>query len=224
MIYSDIGEVKSLLNIDPSDTIEDKNILFYIEWASRIIEEYLNRPGLTYASRTEYYGGSGTQKLLLKSRPVFVNPTIQVFLDEGGFYGSVSGAFTQSDSQLTYGVDFCLDTLDGISSRSGILIRTHDFWPKPAIRQQGYLSPFIGQGFGAIKVIYTAGYTVDTLPPQFRAAADLLVSKLRYVFPLGVELGGESYEDRSISVVANQKGYLMSLVKPLLFTFRNWVF
>lgn len=222
MIFGDLQQIKSLLAIDPADTLEDKNILFYAEWATSIIEEYLDRPDLSLKQRTEYYGGTGTQQLQLRSRPVYTTPPIQVYIDDNGFFGQNSGSF--QGSGLQFGSDFCLWALDGVSSRNGILVRSHDIWPLPAIRQQGYLSPFVGMGFGNVKVIYTAGYTVDNLPSQFRLAASLLVSKLRYIFPLGVELGGESYEDRSISVVVNQKGYLMSLVKPLLFAYRNWNF
>ena len=68
MLYSDLREIKSVMGIDPGDTSVDKSLNFYIEQASAWIEELLNRPGMSYKSRTEYYKGTGTQKILLKSR------------------------------------------------------------------------------------------------------------------------------------------------------------
>ena len=224
MLFTDLREVKSLLDIDARDTSEDKNLNFYVEYATRLIEEFVGRPGLTYATRTEYYNGTGSQSLLLNSRPVFTTPAIEVYVDERGGYGQVEDSFP-AESRLELGRDFVLeiDQPDG-TSRSGILVRRSGFWPKPYVREAGWLSPFLGNGFGVVKVTYTGGYTVDTLPANFRVAANLLLSRFRYVFPLGMELAGESYEDRSISVMAEQRDYLMGLIKPLLFYYRNWVF
>lgn len=231
MIYTDIREVKRILEIEPDNHNEDTRLWFFIEQATKLIEEFVDRPGLTYAARTEYYDGTGTQKLLLTSRPVFLSPAIRVFVDQGGFWGSVSGSFqpastnngvTTQNTELIYGTDFALKTKDGVSSRNGILVRLQAYWPKPFVRAPGLLAPFRGEGFGNIKVVYTAGYTVETLPAQFRLAANTLVAKLRYLFPLGMELGSESYEGRSIGMITQQRDYLLSLIKPMLFGFRNW--
>lgn len=224
MLWSDLREVKRVLDINPSDHSEDVKLNFFVEWATAWLEETIGRP-MTLKSRTEYYNGTGTQKLLLKTRPVFTNPTIQVFLDEAGFFGSASGSFAAGTTALTYGTDFCLaiDQDDG-SSRSGILVRINNLWPLPSIRQRGLLAPFLGEGFGSIKVVYSAGYTVDTLPAQLRTACNLLVARLRYIFPLGMELGSEGYEERSIGLVAERDDYILSVVKPLVFNYRNWKF
>lgn len=225
MLLSDLNEIKSILEIDSGDTAEDKKLLFLLEWASDWIGESINRPGLIRKSRTEYYNGSGTQKLLLKSRPVLTAPAIAVWTDSRGFFGQTSGAFTGQDSQLTYGTDFVLqvDTDDG-TSRCGILIRINSYWYRPATRQAGLLSPFMGQNFGGIKVTYTGGYTVDSLPSVFRQALVMLVGRMRAILPLGVETTSESYEERSLSVVTAEKSKLMALIKPLLFSYTNWNF
>ena len=222
-ILTDIKELKGILEIDPLDTSEDKKLMFLIEMASQWIEEWLDRPGLFLKARTEYYNGTNTQKLLLRSRPVFTTPTIQVFLDESGYFGSVSGSFDSSLTALTYGEDFALkvDQEDG-SSRSGILIRINNLWPRPSVRQAGLLAPFIGEGFGSIKVTYTAGYYVDNLPPVFRLACNILVAQLRYMFPLGFLLASESFEERSISIHIPQKLYFLSMITPMLLPYKNW--
>lgn len=220
MILSDLNEVKKILAIPVENTTEDVQLSLYLEFASGLIEEVLNR-SLFFRSRTEYYDGTGTQRLNLRSRPVYTTPAIEVWHDRDGWYGSNSDAF--QGNPMTYGRDFCLVIdQDNGTSRSGILIRINDVWPRFSYREQGYLSPFVKKGMGNIKVIYTAGYTVDDLPAPLRAACDLLVARYRYVFPLGMELSSESYEERSISNMANARDYLLSLIKPMVYPYRNW--
>ncbi len=231
---ANLQEVKVWLDIDPNNSAEDKKLLFYIELASEWIEEILDRPGLFYASRTEYYQGTGTPKLLLKSRPVYTTPAIAVSVDEGGFYGSVTGSFG-SETALTYGENFALkiDQANG-TSRSGILIRLNDIWNRPSKRQRGLLAPFVGEDFGSIKVTYTAGYTTDDLPAQLKAAAILLVTNLRQLLPFGQPIQAESYEERALSYGGSaffgagaggaQKSFLLNLAKPLIMSFKNWRF
>ena len=222
VLLGDLREVKALLQILPNDTRKDVVLTFLIEMASAWIEELLGRTGfLDQKSRTEYYAGTGTQRLLLRARPVLPSPTIVVYVDdEGGFYGSKSGSFSSGTTQ-TYGDDFCLDIdSDDGTSRSGILVRINSFWPKPAVRQVGYLSPFIGSGFGNIKITYTGGYTVANLPSQLRMACNILVAKLDNLFPLGMVLTSESYEERHIAYYPHKKP-LLDLIKPMLTPFMN---
>lgn len=221
MIFTDLNELKGVLEINPANHREDLKLNFFAEWVTGIIEEFLNRK-ISKKSRTEYYDGTNTVKLLLRCRPVFTTPAIEVFYDEGGYYGSVSGSFSTT-TQLTYGDNFYLkiDQDDG-SSRSGILYRRNNVWPKFIGRQKGYLSPFITEAPGTIKVTYTAGYTLDTLPANFRAATTLLVARLRHLLPLGIELSHESYEERVVGYINQHKNYLFGLIKPLLLPYRNW--
>lgn len=225
MILTDLHELKALLDIDPADKGEDKNLLFLSEYASGLIEELLARPNLSLRERTEYYGGTDTTQLCLRARPVYATPNPAVRVDQDGNFGATSGAFA-AETALTYGEDYALkiDQDDGLRSRSGILIKLTGRWERRRIRQAGLLATFTGPSPGSIRVTYTGGYTADDLPPPFRLAAQLLISKLRYVFPLGVELSSEGYEERSISVAAPQRGYLMSLVRPMLWGYRNWAF
>jgi len=226
-LLTDLREVKSILEISEEDTTEDKKLLFLMEWATQWIEEWLNRVGRIFIkSRTEYYNGTGTQGLLLRSRPAYRTPTITVLVDEAGFFGAPSGSFDTNTTALTYGDHFALqlDQDDNLTSRSGILIRINDLWPKPPLRQQGYLYPFAARSFGNIKITYTAGYTVDNLPATLRMAANLLVARMRDVLPLGYELVGESYEERTISRVISEKNKLLGMVAPMLANYRNWRF
>lgn len=225
MLYTDLSELKTVLEIDPADTSEDTKLNFFVAQASAWIEELLNRPGMTYKSRTEFYKGTGTQKLTLRSRPVYSTPTIQVYEDNAAYFGSATGAFDPTLTQLTYGIDFCLqiDQEDGVSSRSGILLRINDIWTKPQVRQFGLLSPFIEDDPGSLKVVYSAGYLVDNLPTPFRLAANTLIAEMRYLFPLGMPIASESYEERSIAMM-QYKDYLLTMIRPMLMPFRNWKF
>lgn len=229
MIYQDINELKTLLEIDPGDHSSDKKLSFLNEHAANIIEELLDRD-FSYKSRTRYYDGTGTQNLVLKHRPVYPAPpagfsAISVVIDESGYYGTAAGSYT--DTPLTYGSDYSLKIdMDDGGSRSAILRRIRNVWPQPSHRQAGYLTPFLGRDTGSVKVTYTAGYTVDTLPAAFREAAGLLIARMNSLWPLGLPLNSESYGDSAGSVgmgYFNQyKDILTGLVKPLLYNHRNW--
>ncbi len=212
-----------MLDIDQDNRVEDGKLLILIEQASRIIDEFLGRQVPELKSRTEYYLGTGTQKLLLRQRPVFTSPAIQVFRDETGYWGSSSGSFSIPDSTLTYGEDFALqiDQEDG-SSRSGILYKINGIWERPSVRMRGFLSPFIGTANGNVKVVYTAGYTMDTLPSPIRFACNLLVARMRHLFPWGMETNSENYSEVSYGASVERRDYLLALIKPHLFQYRNW--
>lgn len=220
MLLTDLIECKALLGIAASDPCEDKLLNFLIEMASNWIEEWLGR-SLEYKQRTEYYNGSGTLKLVLRSRPVYVDG-LQVWMDERAFFGSAPDAF--NNDPLVYGKDFCLDIdQDNGTSRSGILIRINRIWPKQQYSARGFLTSFLGESFGSIKVIYNAGYTVDNLPPIIRLAATTLVANMRYMLPLGLDLNSDSYEAKSIGINADKKNQLMrQVVKAMLLNFKNW--
>lgn len=220
---SDLVELKSILEIDPRNTQEDSKLLFFLEYASAWIEEYLDRKGrLFLKTRTEYYNGTGTPNLVLRARPVYTDG-LQVYVDtQGGYYGEGDNSFPAS-SLLTYGSDYVLriDEDDG-TSRCGILQKVRSYWPKPFARAPGVLSPFMTTDTGSVKVVYQAGYTVDNLPATLRLACNTLAAKIRYLMPVGMDLTSESYEDRSISIGNKEKDYLMSTVKDMIFGYRNW--
>jgi hypothetical protein len=231
ILFTDLQELKTMLDIDPGDKSEDKKLWFFVEQASGLIEEICNRD-FTYKSRTQYYNGTGTQKLLLRCRPVFPNPpspfsALSVVYDSAGFFGSAPGAFTTSPTtqQLTYGTDYCLwiDQDDG-TSRSAILFRINDYWWKPTRRQVGYLSPFIGDDTGSYQVSYTAGYTVDSLPSIIRQCANMLIATMRNMFPWGAPIATESYEEISMGLSQERKDYLLALAKPYIANMKNLKF
>lgn len=222
MLMTDLREVKAYLDIPSTNTVQDLALSFYIEVASSWLEELMGRQGfLEKKSRTEYYSGTGSQNLLLRARPVYTTPTIVANIDREGFFNASGDAFDSADN-IVYGdgLTLVIDQDDG-TSRCGILVRTNGFWPKPRVGQQGYLSSFLGNGYGNIKVTYTGGYTVDTLPSFMRLACNILVAKLNNLFPLGMELTSESYEERHQAYLPHKK-MLLDTIKPMIFSMRNW--
>lgn len=231
MLYTSLAEIKRLMQVDPEDTSEDWLLTCYNEWTTNILEELLNRD-FTLKVRTVVYPGTGTQKLLLKHRPLYGQAlpakvssqpftAISVIIDEAANFGFAPGAFGNDGSNtLVFGTDYTYrPDMDDGGSREAILYRVNQVWPKPFIREPGVLSPSLGPDLGSVQVTYTAGYTIDTLPAVIRAAANLLVTRLSYLFPLGMALSAESFVDRNISLSEERKGYLMGLVKPLVISF-----
>lgn len=223
MILADLSELKTILGIDPDNPRYDARLMFYIDYASGLIAEWIDRPGLLLKSRTEYYNGTDTQKLCLRSRPVYVTPNPRVWTDDSGCWGQASGSF-DTTTELTFGTDFGLWALDGEKSRSGILVRLNDTWARPNVRRIGLLAPYKGEAFGTIKVTYTGGYSYDDLPAGLRTGANILVARFRSFFPLALEVNSESYEERNLGFSVEQKNWLLSQVKDKIWPYRNWKF
>lgn len=233
MIFSDLVEIKHILQIDPNDHAEDFTLGLYNEWTASIFEEILDREFL-YKTRTVVYPGTGTTKLLLRHRPVYpLTPPVKasnlpftaltVSIDENAAFGFATGAFP--GPQLVLGTDFTIrPDLDDGGSREAILYRINDLWPKPFNRIQGILSAFVGNDTGSVQVTSTAGFTIDTLPASLRMAADMIITRLRYIFPLGMQLTSESYIERSIGLSEDNRRFLIQLARPFLLPYRNWTF
>ena len=221
MLTTDLLELKTELEISPLDTSQDAKLLLFVEAATDMIEEFLNRK-ISKRQRTEFYGGTNTRKLLLRNRPVYLDPLPRVWVAPTGQFQASPDTFG-SEEELVYGESFALDIDDdGPTSRKGQLLCINNVWQRNIFRNPGELSPYIAPSPGSIKVVYTAGYTVDTLPAAFRLATNLLVARLNNLFPFGMLATSESYEERNVSWDIPQKDKLMNLVKEILFSYRNW--
>lgn len=220
-MLGDLTELETLLGIPHGDVSQRKKLAYVLETVTGWAEEMLDR-SFRLKSRTEYYAGRGTNALLLRARPVFTTPAVQAWVSDTGYWGQASGAFSGSADQLTYGSDFALkiDQEDG-TSRSGILVRLNGVWGRALFRRAGDLSPHTDAGLGNVKVTYTAGYTVDTLPAALRGAVHLGVGKLFQTWPNADEVSSESYEERSVSYVTSEELGIKRLMWPMLQSFRN---
>lgn len=234
MLWTDLTEIKGLMQIDPDDHSEDFTLNLYIQWATDILQEVLDRD-ISYKTRTLVYPGTGNQKLLARHRPIYPTQApdkastlpftaLEVKVLQGANWGEAPSGFTGVDP-LTYGVDYALRVdLDDGGSREAILYRLNNYWPRPFMRQAGLLSSFVGPDMGSVQVTSTAGYTIDMLPSTLHMAADWLITKLAYLFPLGTQLSSESYIDRSIGLNENQRRWLIGSLRPMILFHKNWTF
>lgn len=224
MLLASLEEAKALLAIDPENRQEDLSLGFMLRMASDWIEKYLNRRGaLDKRERTEFYPGSGTQTIRLRAYPVSLSPVPEVWLDEQGYFGTPSDSFNTL-KKLEHGKDFALYEDHSGKCNNGLLVRINNVWVKPLVRQRGFLTPYVADSFGNVKVTYTGGYASDELPSDIVFACVQLVARMRHQFPMGVPLSSESYEDRSISVFGGDRNYLMGQVKHLLNPYRSYRF
>lgn len=186
----------------------------FLDTAAQVACDWCDRRFLqqTY---TEVYSGNNTSNLLLKQTPV--TNIASLYLDAGAFYGSVAGAFAAS-TLLTDGVDYAL-TFDGylgstneesadttLASLTGIVKRIGSVWPGSITYVPGQLISQLTPGVGNIQVTYTAGWTVNTMPMTLRAAICNLAKVIQRSAPFGGQLGSESWQGYSYSLLNGNSG------------------
>lgn len=215
-----VAEYKAMLQI--SGTAEDAVIESAIEKAEAIIS---NASRFLYSSqpKTEYYSGSGLTTLVLRYRPVTAIASIHV--DDGGYYGSASGAFASS-TLLTDGVDYALDIESASLSNTGIVHRIGGVWPS---LQKKYGSDLVGAnlaGRGNIKVTYTAGFdgSTNAVPADHKLLAILLSRQIvKTVANAGMDFSSESFEYYSYSLKNESPGDYAT-IKSLMASITDVVF
>lgn len=198
-----VGEYKSLLQV--TGNAEDGVIESAIEKAEAIIT---NAGKFLYAPTTkaEYYSGGGTTSLVLRYRPVTAIATIHV--DDGGYYGSASGAFSSS-TLLQNGIDYALDIEQDNFSVTGIVHRINGEWPSVNKRYRNDLVGAVMPGRGNIKVTYTAGFDSVTNPPpaDHKLLAILLARQIvKTAVNAGADFSSESFEYYSYSLKTESPG------------------
>jgi hypothetical protein len=100
-------------------------------------------------------------------------------------------------------------------------VRTGAFWNKAGRRQAGFLSPYVDESYGTIKVTYTAGYAPEDIPGELLMAAVQVTARIRFMMPLGLPLGSDSFGGRSISIGTNERNWILGQSKTLLFRYKN---
>lgn len=172
---------------------------------------------------TEFYSGDGTDKLILRQRPV--QSIGAVYLDADGYFGEGEDAFPAS-SLLTAGSDYCLqrDTTTALAEKSkvGILLRIGGVWPDITRQARGLLSGERSGGMGNIKVTSTVGW--GTVPEPTQMAVHMLVGMMRTTQGLGGQIRSLSldYFSYTLATAAETKDDVLS-VKRLLGIGKEWV-
>lgn len=172
---------------------------------------------------TEYLSGDGTEKLLLRQRPV--QSVASVYLDADGYFGQGSDPFPAS-TLLTAGTDYCLQrdtpTSQAEQSKAGILLRIGGVWPDLYRGRRGLLVAEQSLGAGNIKVTYTAGWA--SVPLTDQAAVHQMVGLMRTTQGLGGSIRSLSldYFSFTLATAAETRDEVHS-IKKMLGIGKEWV-
>lgn len=163
-----------------------------ISECSARIEEFCGRT-FAQAAYTEFISGNDTNIIWLRNRPLTATG-LSVWQDDAGYFGQAAGSFDVVTSLLTIGVDYALvvDQPDGVTSRSGQLLRINTNWRKPQLHRGGNINPTLQAGSGNVKVSYTAGYA--TVPLDVQQACMLLCATVKQRTSLGEAFQAENRE------------------------------
>lgn len=172
---------------------------------------------------TEYLSGDGTEKLLLRHRPV--QSVASVYVDDDGYFGQGTDPFPAS-TLLTAGTDYCLQRDTPSSqieqSKAGILLRIGNVWPDLYRNRRGLLVAEQSLGVGNIKVTYTAGW--GTVPLTDQSAVHQMVGLMRTTQGLGGSIRSLSldYFSFTLATAAETKEEVQS-IKKMLGIGKEWV-
>lgn len=172
---------------------------------------------------TEYYSGDGTDKLILRQRPV--QAVGSVYVDADGYFGEGEDAFPAS-TLLTAGSDYCLvrdqHTAAAEKSKVGMLLRIGGVWPDITRHARGLLSGERVSGRGNIKVTSTVGWA--NVPEPTQMAVHMLVGMMRATQGLGGAVRSLSldYFSYTLATAAETKDDVLT-VKRLLGVGKEWV-
>lgn len=192
--------IKLLLGI--SDTSKDALLDYLITQADVIIENYLDRK-IEQATYTEFYSGSGTERLFLNNYPV--TSITSIHLDNRGYFGDGPDSFA-ADTLLTEGSDYVLnkdDASETAVSRSGEVFRIKGIWDRPHIRKRGQLCSAPASGKGNIKVVYVGGFAV--VPKDLEHCANRVVVSIYNSRTLSSVIASESFEDYSYNLAGTEE-------------------
>ncbi len=202
MALTSRDNVKLLLSIATADTSKDALLDLLIAEADVIIENYLDRR-IEQATYTEFYGGSGDERLFLKNYPV--TSITSIHLDNGGYFGDGPDSFA-ADTLLTEGSDYVLNKDDASAtavSRSGEVFRINGIWDRQRTRKRGQLCSAPSSGMGNIKVVYVGGYLV--VPKDLEHCANRVVVSIYNSRKLSSVIASESFEDYSYNLAGTEE-------------------
>lgn len=147
--WTSLANAKEYLQIATATTTYDDLLINLINRSETILERYCGRK-MKSRSYTEYYDGDGTRFLYTKQWPIVSITSIHIDVDR--VFGS---------AELVSSSDYFFDDENGEVQGRITLLGTAD-------------ESIFGQGYGNVKLVYTAGYA--TLPEDIEAAAVVHVS------------------------------------------------
>lgn len=203
MALTTLAAVRTSMQYPAGDTADNAFISALIPAVDALIKKWLGRNLEYVTGLVEYLDGNHTQMVYLREPPVIAADITGVYFDPNGAYGQGPSAFA-AGTALTRGTDYVLkvDQPDGVTSRSGILVRINGTWGGGVSRTRGRLASVAAPGRGNIKVTYSGGYA--TVPAQVTEAANKMIARMLAMGPEGIGLTSESFEGRSVSVDLGQ--------------------
>ena len=184
-------------------TFDDQDLLqTWINRAEAVILRWTGREALLPAEVTEYLDGNAQGSIYLRRWPII--EIASLYVDQGGYYGSGTGAFPES-SLLTANTQYR-------ARRGGT-----DLCRGEVVRTDGYNWPI---GFGNIKVIYTAGY--DPVPEDLKLAVMMLIQSHIAAQSTGVVDNYKSVTHGEFSITLGDiDGDNLSSIKSILSRFKE---
>jgi hypothetical protein len=184
--------LRARLKITSTDS--DEVLQGILDASERAAVVYLGYDPQSVAS-TVYLDGNGTEFLVLPRKPVPSAASItSVWLDAGGYYGTVTDSFHATETLLTSGEDYYYQA----NSQAGILVRMGTFWPVSRRRPLGRLGWESAPLLGSVKVTFTSGLTAVQMVDIAEACYSLSATFYQQRFGLGLPQS-ESLDGRSLS-------------------------
>lgn len=201
-----LAQHKVFAGITTTDTTRDASLQEIIDEAISAVLEYCQNGTLELTQYTQILNLPSYPSLIVPFAPVTYAPDADTPIDFSLYvYNNARGdpsAFT-SDHLLRPYIDYVLETgpTNITVSDSGIVRFLNGVWFINRDRPVYSLSTKIIPSYGAVKVVYTAGYA--TTPPMLRMVLNLIVRKIFNARKIGAPIVSESLNGYSYSTNSN---------------------
>lgn len=207
----ELSDLTRRMNLDLSTMAETAKAqyMMLLEGMDKAVKSWLHYDPTRVSADVQYYDGNGQTTLVLRTPFVVDNATLDVRLDQGGYYGHGSGAFAAA-TELTIGEGFVLK-LEGTLGKSGVLYKLPSnpagvwAWPSDQFlfgNRQGLSfskGAYWPVGMGNIKVTCDYGFAPGSIPEDLRLAVAMGVAIARNLVVRGVFVTGENLGDYTYS-------------------------
>lgn len=201
-----LTQAKTFVGIKTTDTTRDASLQEIIDEAIDAVLRHCLNGSLVQTQYTQILDLPSYPSIVLPFAPVAYAPLADAPIDLSLYVNIAANGnpalFTSAHLFTPY-VDYCLDmgAVDPTVSESGIIRLLNGVFGVQRERPVYSLSTKVVPQRGAVKVIYTAGYS--TVPPALRGALQLIVRKIYNMRKLGVPMVSESLNGYSYSAQSN---------------------
>ena len=197
-----LTEAKTFAGITNADPVRDASLQTMLDEVINAVKNHCVNGSLEATTYTIVLDAPPSNVLILPYAPVIYAPTESPAIDFQLYFNSGANgdpsAFT-SDNLLTIFEDYVLQVgrTDTRTFPSGIVRSLRGPWLLNRERPTYSLATKLVPCYGAIKVVYKAGY--ETVPASLKGAINLAARKLFHARKFGVPLTSESLNGYSYS-------------------------